>query len=326
MASNMMIETSGFSYSTLNQAPWFYQALKKANTIQNDYVRVLSNVVKDTRVKKLVMADQTVSQVDNRDCDWTPVDRFEMDEALFSVRDFKINEQQCLEELDNVYSEMLFSSIGANTDKWPNVGSPESLEDVIMLHLQDSLALDIERLIWGGASNSVAGIHDGIVDKALASTDTIKVANPVTIDQTNVLSEISRVYQLIPERVLQDESYDPERAKVRIFCSSDVMRALKMALSTAPTQYLVQLPAFTIDGGVIRYLGVEIVSVGLPANTLIAASRDNLIFLTDLLSDTQEIRVAMGKELMNENIWYAKGAYRANAGFIFDDEIVIYSL
>ena len=326
MAANKMIETSGFSYTTLNQPEWYYQSLKKAKTIDNGYVRVLANITKDARIKKLVMAENTISQVDNRDCDWSPTQRFEFDEATITVKNFKINEEQCLEELDNVYSEMLFNSIGATKDKWPAVGSPENLEDVIMFHLQNALSQDVERLIWGGESNSVDGIHDGIYDKAAADSDTIKVDNAVTIDSTNVLSEIQRVWEAIPDRVLQDEEFDPEKAAVRIFVSSDIMRYLKQALSTVPTAYQVQLPAFTIDAnGTIRYLGVEIVSVGLPANTMIAASKDNLYFGTDLLSDTQEIRVAMGKELMNENKWYAKGAYRADAGYIFGDELVLYA-
>ena len=71
-------------------------------------------------------------------------------------------------------------------------------------------------------------------------------------------------------------------------------------------------------------MGVEIVVVGLPANTMIAASKDNLVFVTDLLSDTQEIRAQFGNDLKDESMLYIKGAYRANAGYIFGDEVVLY--
>ena len=57
---------------------------------------------------------------------------------------------------------------------------------------------------------------------------------------------------------------------------------------------------------------------------MIAASKDNLVFVTDLLSDTQEIRAQFGNDLKDESMLYIKGAYRANAGMIFDDEVVIY--
>lgn len=315
---------NNFAYKVKEQPEWFYKSLKKAKTIDGGYVRVLSNVTKDTRVRKLVMGANSISQIDTRDCAWTPTQRFTFDSKLFTVRNYKINEEQCMEDLDSLYSEMVFNSIGATKDSWPKVGEPESLEAAIMFHLQNSLSNDIERIIWGGAGNEVAGIHDGIVDKLAASADSIKVPNAVTIDASNVLAEIARVYDSIPDNVLYESAFDPEKAAVKIFISLDIYRYLMHALSTTPTEYLVTLPAFTKEGDKIYYMGVELVTVGLPANTMVAASKDNLVFVTDLLSDTTEIRAQFGNDLYDEAKWYAKGAYRANAGVIFEDECVLY--
>ena len=322
--ANKMIENN-IQYTVKNQPEWFYRSLQKAHTIDKGYVRVLPNVTKDTRIKKLVMGANTISQVDTRDCAWTPTQRFTFDDALITVKNFKINEEQCLEELDSIYSEMVFNSIGATKDKFPAVGEPQNLESALMFHLQNALSNDIERLIWGGNGNAVAGIQDGILDKALADANSIKVANAVTIDSTNVLGEIQRVYDAIPDNVLNEGEFEPEKAPVKIFVSLDIMRYLKQALSTTPTNYQVTLPSFTIEGGVIRYMGVEVALVGLPSNTMIAASKDNLYFATDLLSDTAEIRAQMGNDLYDEAKWYAKGHYRADAGYIFADEVVVYS-
>lgn len=322
--ANYMIENN-FAYTVKKQPEWFYKVLQKAHTIDNGYVRVLPNVTKDTFIKKLVMDNNSISQVDTRDCAWTPTQRFTFDGKTITVKNFKINEQQCLEDLDSIYSEMVFNSIGATKDKFPDVGDPQNLESAIMFHLQNSLSNDIERLIWGGNGNAVAGVQDGILDKALADANTIKVANPVTIDASNVLAEIQRVYDAIPLSVLFEGEYEPEKAAVKIFVGLDVMRYLKQALSTTPTNYQVTLPSFTVEGGKVFYMGVEIAIAGLPASTMVAASKDNLYFATDLLSDTQEIRTQMGNNLTDEAIWYAKGAYRADAGYIFADEVVIYS-
>jgi len=324
MAANKMIENN-IQYTVKNNGDWFYKSLKKAHTLANDYVRVLPNVTKDIYLHKLVMADNTVSQIDNRDCEWSPAQRFTLDGVTMSLRNFKINEEQCLEELDSIYSEMVYNSIGATKDEWPAAhDGGESLESAVMFHLQNSLSNDIERLIWGGHGNAVAGIQDGIVDKALASANSIKITG-VTLDATNILGEIAKVYDAIPDRVLNDGEFDPEKAGVKIFVSIKTMRYLKQALSTVPTNYQVVLPSFAIDGGRVYYMGVEIVIAGVPDNVMVAASRDNLVFITDLLSDTSEIRAQMGNNLYDEAKWYAKGAYRANAGFIFDDEVVIYS-
>lgn len=314
-------------YTVKNNGEWFYKSLKKAHTLDKEYIRVIPNVTKEVYLHKLVMANNTISQEDTRDCAWTPQQRIQLTGITMDVNNYKINEEQCMEELDSIYSEMTYNSIGATKDQWPAAhDGGESLESAVMFHLQNSLANDIERIIWGGSSgNTVAGIQDGIVDKALASADTIKVTGQ-TIDATNVLGEIQKVYDAIPNVVLNDGEFDPEKAAVKIFVDMNTMRYLRQALSTVPTNYQVVLPSFTIDGNRIFYMNVEVVVVGLPANTMVAASKDNLVFITDLLSDTQEIRAQFGNDLKDEAMLYIKGAYRANAGFIFDDEVVIYSV
>ena len=312
------------TYTVKNNGEWFYKSLQKAHTLANDYIRVIPNVTKDVKIHKLVMANNTVSQVDNRDCAWSPTQRITLNEATFQVKNFKINEEQCMEELDSIWSEMQYREIGATKDQWPtNTDGNESLESAVMFHLQNSLSQDIERIIWGGSGNTVAGVQDGIVDKALASSTSIKITGQ-TIDAANVLGEIQKVYDAIPNVVLNDGEFDPEKAAVKIFVNMDIMRYLRQALSTVATSNQVILPSFAVEGGKIYYLGVEIVVVGLPANTMIAASKDNLVFVTDLLSDTQEIRAQFGNDLKDESMLFIKGAYRANAGMIFDDELVIY--
>lgn len=314
------------SYTVKNNGEWFYKSLQKAHTLQNDYIRVIPNVTKQVKLHKLVMANNTISQVDNRDCAWSPVQRITLNESLLQVDNYKINEEQCMEELDSVWSEMQYAQIGATKDSWPsNTDGNESLESAVMFHLQNSLANDIERIIWGGTGNAVAGVQNGLIDKALASANTIKVTGQ-TIDATNVLGEIQKVYDAIPNVVLNDGEFDPEKAKVRIFVNMDIMRYLRQALSTVPTNYQVILPSFAIEGGKIFYMGVEIVVAGLPANTMFAASKDNIVFVTDLLSDTQEIRGQFGNDLKDEAMFYIKGAYRAAVGMVFEDEVVIYSV
>ena len=314
------------TYTVKNNGEWFYQSLKKAHTLANDYIRVIPNVTKEVKLHKLVMPNQTVSQVDGRDCSWNPTQRITLDETTLQVKNWKINEEQCMAQLDSIWSEMQYRQIGATKDQWPsNTDGNESLEHAVMFHLQNALSQDIERLIWGGSGNTVGGqATDGLVDKALASANTIKVSGQ-TIDATNVLGEIAKVYDAIPNVVLNDGEFDPEKAPVKIFVTMDIMRYLRQALSTVPTNYQVVLPSFAIEGGKIFYQGVEIVVVGLPANTMFAASKDNIVFCTDLLSDTQEIRAQFGNDLVDEEKLYIKGAYRAAVGMVFEDEVVIYS-
>lgn len=321
-----ILDASAIEYSVKKYPKYFVKTLQKVHTIANGYVRVLPNVTKDAFIKKLVMDANTISQVDARDCAWSPVQRLAMDGKTISVKSYKLNEEQCLEELDNLYSEMSWSE-GATKLHYPTEsgeGGDYDLEDGIMFYLQNSLASDVEKLIWGGSGNTVAGVQDGFVDKALASSDSLKITG-VTIDATNVLTEIAKVYDMIPNSVLFEGEFDPSKAAVKIFVDINTMRYLKQALSTTPTNYQVTLPSWAIEGGKVFYMDVEIAAVGLPANTMIAASKDNMVVLTDLLADTQAIRVQHGNDLKDESMVYYKGAYRLGVDFIFEDEVVIYS-
>jgi len=316
--------SNNIEYSVLRNPEYFYGSLKRAHTLANDYIRVIPNVTKDVYLKKLA-GNGTVSQVDGRDCAWQPTSGATLDGVTMSVKNYKINIEQCLEDLDSIYSEQAYNTIGATKDKFPTAeAGAESLEDALMFIIQNELSNDIEKLIWGGEGNEVAGVKDGIVDKALADTTTIKITGQ-TIDASNVIGEIQKVYNAIPDRVLNEGEFEPEKAPVKIFVDMTTMRYLKQALSTTPTSYQVVLPSFAVEGGKIYYMGVEIVTVGLPKGFMVAASKDNLVFLTDLLSDTQTIRAQMGNDLYDEAKWYVKGAYRANAGYIFGSELVIYS-
>lgn len=317
------ILTNNIEYNVKVHPEWFVGAMKSAYTLKSDYVRVLPNVTKDVYVKTLV-GPGTVSQVDARDCEWTPTQRATIDGKTFTVANFKINEEQCLEELDSVYSEMVYDSIGATKDEWQSgeFGDLAGLETALMDNIQKGLALDVEKLIWGGQGNAVAGVQAGIVDDAAADSDVIKVTG-TTLTSANIVSELEKVYNAIPEAVFETAERD-EKAAVRIFMNPTAFRFLKQALSTVSTDYQVVMPLFAMDGGKIFYQGVEVCKAGLPANTMVAASRDNLIFATDLLSDTAVVRAEMGKELVNENKWFVKGAYRAKGGYIFGDEVVLY--
>ena len=322
--ANLINNTISFTPKVMPD--WYYKVLLKPNFIAKDYIRVEPNVTKEAVLRKLVMANNTVSQVDNRDCAWTPKQRFSNDTETFTVKNWKINEEQCLEELDSIYSENVLSEFRNYQAGATKTIMPNDLETAVMFHLENSLGADIDRIIIGGNGNAVDGIQNGLIDKALASSNTIKVS-AVNIDATNVLSEIQKVYDAIPNVTLNEGLYEPEKAAVRIFVDINTYRYALQALSGVAGEYQVVLPSWAYTDGKLTYMGVEICLVNyMPANTMFAASRDNMIFFTDLLSDTKEIRVAHGNDLKDESMVYIKGAYRAEAAFVFEDEVVLYSL
>ena len=74
--ANLVKNTLSFTPKVMPD--WFYKVLLKPNFIEKDYIRVEANVTKEAVLRKLVMSGNTVSQVDNRDCSWTPKECFRL--------------------------------------------------------------------------------------------------------------------------------------------------------------------------------------------------------------------------------------------------------
>ena len=136
--------------------------------------------------------------------------------------------------------------------------------------------------------------------------------------KANIINELEKVFIAIPEAVLQQGE-----DAIKIFVSYNSYRALKMALANVDSQVIAA--AFTVDGGTIRYLGVEIVpAVGITNGQMVAANVDNLIMLTDLVSDFANIELGTFPK-PNENRLWVKGALKVGVAIAYPSEAVLYA-
>lgn len=302
--------------ATAKQNPeLFYNALQGSNTIKNDYFRVLPKVKADSVLVNKLTVDTGLSQADGRDCAWDPTKAATLDAKEVELGKFKINGEQCIEALDSFLSQ-------AQYDAFKLGELPGSVEDVLMDRIAKSVGLDIEKYIWT-ATKAADGV-DGIITKATADSDVIDVAG-TTLTAANVLDEIVKVYDAIPQAVLDEQYSSPENAKVRIFVSPKTYRFVRQALATTPTAQNVTMPSFTVDNGSIYYLGVEIaVAQGMADDKMLAAAKQNLVFVTDLMSEAN-IEGEQGKTLKDKSIFYVRANYRLASDYVFGGEIVLYA-
>ena len=96
-----------------------------------------------------------------------------------------------------------------------------------------------------------------------------------------------------------------------------------MALASVSNQVVAS--AFAIKDEEVRYLGVEIVPVkGLNNKTMIAADMTNFLLATDLLSDTEEIRLGQFPAPHDSKV-FIDGRLRLGFVIPFEDEVVFYN-
>ncbi len=98
-----------------------------------------------------------------------------------------------------------------------------------------------------------------------------------------------------------------------------------MALGGIYGSNVVVSPNFTVEGDVVRYMGVELVPVkGLGDNDMVAADARNFLIGTDLVRDLEEIRLGQ-KAAPHDNIIFIDGRLRLGFAIPFEDEVVFYS-
>lgn len=311
-----MYNINSLSYTTHENPEWFTRAMFGGRLIQGGYIRVLTGIKGDELLSQIDLQNK-VLQIDGKDCAWTPNQIIKLSEKTAKVTTYKINLEQCIDELEQKRTLYQLSPGAKNEDL------PDELEAATLMLIAIALSNEIEEMIIGGDSAVDPNQFDGLVKQALASTQAAHIIG-TTLTSANIAAAIEAVYDAFPENVLQTE----DAGTLFVFGSYGARRKLRKALSTMNSQVLAA--SWTIDdtdkkNPKIYYLGVEFVPVkGIGENTLIGIDSTNAFLLTDLLSDLEDIKMGNFPE-PNEDKIFIKGRLRLGFAIPFEDEVVIWS-
>lgn len=307
-----MYNISPLSYQPSTNMDWFTKALFGGRLIENGKIDVITGV-KESTFLNLLNFEHTLLQPDGRDCAWTPEQVFKLSEKEVKIKTYKINLEQCIDDLERKRINVMLKPGAKNTDL------PEALEEATMEMLAAELSSEIETKIFTGNSTTDPNDFDGAVTVLSASTEAIKITG-VALTKANIVAEIEKVYNAIPENVLVKGL---ENDSVKIYVAYETLQRLKMALASVSNQVIAT--TFTLEAEALRYLGLEVVPVkGLNNKTIIAADISNFLLATDLLSDTEEIRIGQFPAPHDSKI-FIDGRLRLGFVIPFEDEVVFYN-
>lgn len=307
-----MYNISPLSYQPSSNMDWFTKALFGGRLIENGKIDVITGV-KESTLLNLLDFEHTLLQPDGRDCAWTPEQIFKLSEKEVKIKTYKINLEQCIDDLERKRINVMLKPGAKNTEL------PEALEEATMEMLAAELSSEIEQKIFVGDSAVDANDFDGAITVLKASSEAVKIAG-AALTKANVLGEVEKVYDAIPENVLVKGL---ESDTVKIYVAYETMQRIKMALASISNQVVVT--AYNLDSETLRYLGVEIVPVkGLDDKTMIAADITNFLLATDLLSDTEEIRIGQFPAPHDSKV-FIDGRLRLGFVIPFEDEVVFYN-
>lgn len=303
-----MYDLQDISYCAQRQPEWFTKAMFSGKIVDGGYVRIITNIKTKTKMNKLDITGNLWKKA-SVDCGWDPETTFKLSERELDVTTYKIQLEDCIERFEGTFLEQQMRAGANNTD------IPDSLTDATLDLIAVESNSEIEKMIFNGDSAN-ANEFDGFIKLLEDAADTIKVTG-VALSTTNISSEFEKVYMAIPTRVLK------ARDKVKFYVSYRTEAIVRLSLSSLNSQVI--SAAFTVNGDKISYLGYEIVPAeGMADDMIIAASVDNLVMGTDLVSDFAEIELGRFAKPQDDKI-FIKARMKMGVQIAYPDEVVLYA-
>ena len=246
---------------------------------------------------KLNQWDLDSSIIQDADCAFSNLGEGTLSEKTFSVADKKVNLQYCIKTFEQNYLHSLIAN-GSNNTEVPTVN-------------QFLISSSAMKVADGMVKYAFAATADGLIGKFLADGDVVDITINA-LDATNALDEIAKLYLAIPAEII---------AKEDLFIGIDEASSRYFKLAAFDTT----VPELTINEGLqLRYLGIPLVVCdGMAANTLFAARKSNLLYLTDLESDSADLQVINMYETTGEpNVRFVTG-FKMSFDFMIPEEIVL---
>lgn len=312
-----MYDISPLSMLPSTNMDWFVKAIFGGKLIERGLITPVTGVKDETYLNMLELAG-TLLQPDTKDCAWTPNQIAKLSEKSLKVKTYKINLEQCIDDLERKRTIWMLSPGAKNTEL------PQGLEDATMEMLAAELSKEIETKIFAGDSSTTSTDFDGVITTLKNSAEAIKVVG-VALTKDNVLGEVEKMFTALADSQEDALTAGLELGNLYIYASSATILKVKMALAGTYGSNVVINPNWAVDGNTVRYMGIEFVPVkGIPVNDMVLAQSSNLIFGTDLESDLEDIRLGQFPA-PNDSKIFIDGRLRLGFVIPFEDEVVYYS-
>jgi len=244
-------------------------AVLSANTIANNGVTLLPNVKYKANIKRLTNS----GMITDATCDFTDTGVVSLADKVLTVAEKQVNLQLCKTPFESDWE-----AVSMGYSAYDNL--PTTFSDFFIAKILKDIALDTETFLW----NATNGLG-----KLLKTDGAQVVGTPLSITAANVITEMGRVVDLIPAALYGRED-------LRIYVSQNVAKAYVRALggfSVAATSNagVNALGTTWYNGGELTFDGVTIfVANGLPANTMVATTIDNLYVGFGLADDANVVK------------------------------------
>ena len=246
------------------------------------------------------------------DCSFSSTGEGTLDQKSFEVCPVKINLEYCQRTFEVDYLSQLLRPGSNNAEIMP-----ASVESFLLEQVALKVSADTEQIVWKGNTATASyplSICDGLEKQLLADGTVIDVSATASITVSNVIAELTKLYNAIPEQIILEDD-------LRIFLSPAAHRAYRQALAAASSEaYFMQ------NYSELHFLDVKLsVAPGISTNKMVAARKSNLLLLTDLMGDFEDIQILPQKNVTGVPVVRMIGEFKFGVGYIYGSEIVFYN-
>lgn len=276
----------------------FGQIFLKANTIESGAVQVIPNVVGTSAyLRKTYLSDAIV----DFNCSFEPAGTLDLTEKEVKLKKLQLPLEICKETFLQRWSahQMGYSA-------W-NDEIPADEKEALLLEASNYILASIEKDMWNGVGTE-NGHFKGIMTELKADITANKVeGDAVTVD--NVMEVLGSVIDATPMEVLQHPDF---RLAMDSKTHSKYRRALGQANFAQASNEFEGYPITVLNG--------------LPVDSVLTYVKDQVVFLTGLEADFNELRVLdMTDHDLSDNI-RIKAQFLAGASYVDGANITYYSV
>jgi hypothetical protein len=271
MATSVSITST---YAGQFSGKYIAAALLSAPTLDKEFITIKPNIKYKEVVK--VLSQQNI--IFDASCDFQATGSVALTERILQPDEFQVNTQLCKEDFRSDWE-----AIEMGVSVYDNL--PASFTDFLIANTAGQVAQNIEEAIWQGNA-SLQGEFAGFQSLVSGSaTGTVQVLGATQVTSSNVIAELTRVVNSIPNTVYGKED-------LMIYAPTNVVKAYTQALAGGAQGANGWNNQLNVGEKPLNFNGIEMAFCpGMSASSVAVAQKSNLFFGTGLLSDYNEVKV-----------------------------------
>lgn len=294
--------TDNTTYTGKDLEGFYSEALLKG--VSKESFKLIPNVKSTAKLGQLNLG----AILQDADCTFSNTGEGTLAQKSVEAFPVKINLEYCQRTFETNYLSELMRA-GSNTDQV----MPASVEEYLVSEVSKKVANDLEYVVWQGSGATVSTNFTseiGLEAKLLADANSIKVTG-ATLSKSNIIAEIEKVYDAIPAEIRDKED-------LVIYMGTAAAAFYRQALAAASSEtYYMQ------NHTDLQFLGIKIiVAGGMSANKIVAAQESNLLLLTDLMSDFEDLLILPQRTVTGVPVVRMVADFKFGVDYIYASEIV----